>query len=123
MSGPLNPTMDLADKLLNFVIKDVVQELAIASLLAEVPALNLPVIKQFTIYIINKYTDKFAGKSQLFMDWKIIEGQVRAEYKDYDEKISTLQKLIQEGDNEKIQKELEEARKAMRDLINFDHHG
>ena len=118
---PTNTAVDIAEKAVNTLVMDVLFEGAMKLAMAEVPFLNLPVIKQlfqFMMNFIGKYINKVLSLQAAFI---IIEKQVEGQRVNYEREVAELKTAIKEGrSNEEIAKERAEAKERLRKLINFN---
>lgn len=117
--APKNTAVDAAEAIIRDVIMGTALNAAILAAEAEAPWLRLPVIKQVfegSVALAFKYVSKYLSLAAAFT---IIDTQVHAEAKSYQEAVAAARTA-------KTPEELEAAKNAMRDtlgkLIHWDGH-
>lgn len=68
MSTEINPTLNKVEDLFTSLIWNPTKEAAINALFVEFPWLNVPVIRQLTIFILNSYASKLLDKTRMIVD-------------------------------------------------------
>lgn len=117
-----NPTIDKFKNTTNTIFKNIIMETAKKALFAELPFLNLPVLKQITNFFfeyISKHLLKMINDEIAHL---IINKQVGEQLNDYKDELDKLLKMENRNEyynQDEINKQLEETKKRMRDLINF----
>lgn len=118
---PSNAAVELADYAAKKLIIDVLTEKAIALAIAESPWLGAAFINPVFVFLM-----QFAGKYlyrvlSLEAAFIIIDKQVGHQVEKYEAEVKELKEAIKQGkSDEEIKREHEEAKKRLRDLINFN---
>lgn len=124
MSGqtltPVNTGVQTADTALNAVIKYAIEPELEAYIIAQVPALGLPVLKQIMEGLLEALIEREAAILQTFLDFAIIDHQVSQEHQAVVDALKAWQAAHASGDPNVVKKSESDLVDAFGHLIHYD---
>jgi MFS superfamily sulfate permease-like transporter len=111
---PLDTTEDVSRSIFSIAV-----EMAIDYILAEVPALAIPVIKSIFVFIVHKLTDILYEQLRTLVAFSIISVQVEKERKKYEAAVTELKQAQASGDPLTHEQAKQKFKDSLRDLVRF----
>jgi hypothetical protein len=115
-----NGAATIADKVLHALIFDVAVSAAEAEIIAVVPAMGLPILKQIDEAVIKFVAEKIYTALALGATFAIIDAQTSAEASAANEAATNLKQALTGGDPNAVTKATEDFKAAFGKLVHYD---
>lgn len=118
--APVNQTVELADSALHGIFYEVVLNAVRAEALSVAPWLGLPVVNMAFNFILGKIADLIYRQLERYVSFSIIDTQVTAEKKAYQDAVDAYKAALETKDPHAISQALATLKLAAAALIHLD---
>ena len=117
---PTNPQADKADEFIKSVIFKAIIPYVTAAIIADMPILGAPIIKQILNLILSYIGGKFEAELSQYVNFGIIDRMTDTEKEQYNQAVEETKAAYAGGDPDAISKAKENFKDKLGKLIHFD---